>query len=207
MRRRAAHAALLLALAAAFAAPNAASAADAHYMIDGGTPAEQAAVGAALAASAFPWDVVPRRIAIHIRTGLLSHAIPGEIWLDAHLLDTGRFSWGVVQHEFAHQVDFYVLDDATRTELAQRLGGASWWSKSGLMGLAPDGSASHGALTAERFASTLAWAYWPTRMNVLRPESATDESAALPAAQFRALLAEVLANPQLAQAPPAPTIR
>ena len=31
---------------------------------------------------------------------------PGQIWLDASLLDSGRFSWGVVQHEYAHQVDF-----------------------------------------------------------------------------------------------------
>jgi hypothetical protein len=50
-------------------------------------------------------------------------------------------------------------------------------------------------LTAERFASTLTWAYWPCRANVLRPESLSDESAALPPAQFRALLGSLLGLP------------
>jgi hypothetical protein len=166
-------------------------AATAGYSLDGGTPAEQATVRTGLAASSFPWQIVPAHVRIHIQSGVLSHAVPGEIWLDSHLLDAGRFSWAIVQHEFAHQVDFFLLNDTTRGELATRLGGVSWWNST-RYALAPDGTLAHGQLTAERFASTLTWAYWPCRANVLRPESPTDESAALPPAQFRALIASLL---------------
>jgi hypothetical protein len=169
-------------------------AANAAYSIDGGTSAERATVHAGLAASSFPWDAVPAQVRIRIRAGVLSHAVPGEIWLDSHLLDAGRFSWAIVQHEFAHQVDFFLLDDAERIDLTARLGGSSWWNST-RQALAPDGSLAHGELTAERFASTLTWAYWPCRANVLRPESPADESAALPPGQFRALLASLLGLP------------
>jgi hypothetical protein len=169
-------------------------AATAAYSLDGGTPTEQATVRTGLAASSFPWRIVPAHVQIHIQPGVLSHAVPGEIWLDSHLLDAGRFSWAVVQHEFAHQVDFFLLNDASRIELAARLGGISWWNST-RDALAPDGSLAHGQLTAERFASTLTWAYWPCRANILRPESPSDESATLPPATFRALLASVLGLP------------
>jgi hypothetical protein len=185
MRRRLC---IVLLLACASAWPGVAAAA---YSIDGGTPAERTTVESGLAASSFPWQIVPAHVRIHIRSGVLSHAVPGEIWLDSHLLDADRFSWGVVQHEFAHQVDFFLLDDAERAKLASRLGGVSWWSST-RYALAPDGSQAHGELTAERFASTLTWAYWPCRANVLRPEAPGDESAALPPAEFRALLASFL---------------
>jgi hypothetical protein len=188
MRRRLC---IVLLLVPAAVWPGAATAA---YTLDGGTPTEQATVRMGLAASTFPWQIVPTRVRIHIRQGVLSHAVPGEIWLDSHLLDAGRFSWAIVQHEFAHQVDFFLLNDAERTLLEARLGGVSWWSST-RYALAPDGSLAHGELTAERFASTLTWAYWPCRANVLRPESASDESAALPPAAFRALLASVLGLP------------
>jgi hypothetical protein len=185
MRRRLC---IVLLLASAAISPGAAAAA---YSIDGGTPAEHATVQMGLAASSFPWQVVPARVRIHIQAGVISHAVPGEIWLDSHLLDAGRFSWAIVQHEFAHQVDFFLLNDSERVDLTARLGGISWWSTT-RYALAPDGSIAHGALTAERFASTLTWAYWPCGANVLRPESPGDESAALPPAQFRALLASLL---------------
>jgi hypothetical protein len=66
--------------------------ASAAYSIDGGTPSEHATVRRALAASSFPWQIVPAHVQIHIQAGVLSHAVPGEIWLDSHLLDAGRFS-------------------------------------------------------------------------------------------------------------------
>jgi hypothetical protein len=188
MRRRLC---IVLLLVPAAVWPGAATAA---YSLDGGTPREQATVRTGLAASSFPWQVVPAHVRIHIQAGVLSHAVPGEIWLDSHLLDAGRFSWAIVQHEFAHQVDFFLLDDVARAELATRLGGTAWWNST-RYALAPDGSLVHGQLTAERFASTLTWAYWPCRANVLRPESPGDESAALPPAAFRALLASVLRLP------------
>ena len=188
MRRRLCIA-LLLVLCAAF--PACADAGAPAVAFDGGTPTQHATIRHALSASSFPWEIVPARVVIHVRAGVLPHAVPGEIWLDSHLLDAGRFSWAVVQHEFAHQVDFFLLDDAKRATIAARLGGNGWWAARGLA-FGPDGTVAHGDLTAERFASTLTWAYWPSRANVLRPESPNDESAALPPAAFRALVASVL---------------
>ena len=79
-------------------------------------------------------------IVIHIGRGDGPHAAAGEIWLDASLLDSGRFSWGVIQHEYAHQVDFALLTDPMRARLEALLGGSSWWS------------GSHDSLACERFA-------------------------------------------------------
>jgi hypothetical protein len=196
MRRR-----LCIALLLCAAFPACAHAGAPAVAFDGGTPTQRATVRAALAASSFPWEIVPARVVIHVRVGVLPHAMPGEIWLDGHLLDAGRFSWAVVQHEFAHQVDFFLLDDVKRAALAARLGGNGWWAARGLA-FAPNGTVAHGDLTAERFASTLTWAYWPSRANVLRPESPNDESAALPPAAFRALVASVLGlgSPELEHA-------
>jgi hypothetical protein len=109
------------------------------------------------------------------------------IELDSGLLRTGRFAWGVIQHEYAHQVDFFLLNDAIRARLDGLLGGEAWWQSSA--GL------PHQALTSERFASTLAWAYWPSPDNVLRPSSTTDEAGAVAPAAFRVLLGAVLGTP------------
>ena len=76
---------------------------------------------AALNASSFDWSVVPGQVVVHIGKGISSHAVAGEIWLDGALLDSGRFSWGVVQHEYAHQVDFGVLTDSMRLQLQPEL--------------------------------------------------------------------------------------
>ena len=132
---------------------------------------------------------MPQTITINIQPGHDSDATPGEIWLDADLVDSGRFAWGTVQHEYAHQVDFFLLDDAKRAELQAALGGASWWSAQGLQ---------HSQLASERFASMLAWTFWQSKANALRPTSPGDESAALPPAQFKALLARVLGLQSLA---------
>ena len=55
-----------------------------------------------------------------------SEAVPGKIFLDPGLLDSGEFAWGVVQHEYAHLVDFALLNDATRARLDGALGGSVW---------------------------------------------------------------------------------
>jgi hypothetical protein len=158
-----------------------------NYAFDGGTRAERAQVRAALAASLFEWSIVPERITIRIAAGLGCSAQAGVIELDSGLLHTGRFAWGVIQHEYAHEVDFFLLDDAMRAQLAEQLGGASWWQTSA--GLA------HQALTSERFASSVAWAYWPSPDNVLQPTSSGDEAGALAPADFRLLLGGVLGVP------------
>ena len=158
-------------LVAAVAAPPAA-ARGGNYVFDGGTRYERTQVRAALDASLFDWDLVPQQITIRIAPGLAPAAEAGTIDLDADLLDAGRFAWGVVQHEYAHQVDFFLLDDGMRAQLAAELGGRSWWPTPNEL--------PHQALTCERFASTLAWAFWPSPDNVMRPDA--------PPAVFRALL-------------------
>jgi len=183
MRRRRASilAAACLGLLAAF--PAGALAGGGHYAFDGGTQAERAQVRAALQASSFDWNVVPARITIHIQQGTGSLASPGQIWLDASLLDAGAYSWAVVQHEFAHQVDWLVLTDADRAALQALLGGTSWCS--GGEGLTHDDNA------CERFATSVAWAYWPSAQNAFAPAAGSGESWLRPA-PLKALLGRIL---------------
>jgi hypothetical protein len=177
--------AFLAALCVACACAGTAAASGGDYVFRGGTPAERAQVHAALEASMFDWSLVPVRVTIRIARGSNSDAIPGEILLDAGLVDSGRFAWGVVQHEYAHQLDYFVLDASRRAILAGSLGGSAWWQPAG-------GALPHCALTSERFASTLAWAYWPSPDNSMRPRASGDESGGVSAPAFRALLAQVL---------------
>ena len=164
-----------------------------HYVFDGGTAAEQAQVHGALDASSFDWSVVPVTVTVHIARGIGSSAAPGQIWLDADLLDAGTFAWGVVQHEYAHQVDFFLLSSAARAQLLTALGGAAWWQPSAAAN-APDGTLQHASLASERFASTLAWSYWQSPSNALKPHGRGDESGAMAPAKFRRLLAGLLAQ-------------
>jgi len=170
---------LLLPLLLAFLLAPAAQAAGGRYVFAGGTHAQRGQVTAALNASSFDWGVVPGRIVIHIGRGISSHAVAGQIWLDAGLLDSGRFSWGVVQHEYAHQVDFGLLTDPIRAQLDPLLEGSSWWGS-------PD---QHGSLGCERFADALTWAYWQSPDNVMKPANGTGQMS--PGA-FRSALAAAL---------------
>lgn len=154
------------------------------YTFDGGTRKERETVVAALRASSFDWSVVPGPIVIHIVDGEPSRSIPREIWLDGDLLNAGEFAaWGVVQHEYAHQVDYLLFDDAERALLLKRLGGRDWcYGKPGL---------THDQYGCERFASTLAWSFWPSPENSMRPTVRRDESAAMAPAKFRALVSRL----------------
>jgi hypothetical protein len=174
----------LVVLAATLALTGEAAGVGGRYNVLGGTPAHRAEIRAALNASDFNWSRVPARITIHVTRGAHPHAVPGHIWLDANLLAAGRFSWAIVQHEYAHQVDFFLLDAASRALFNAALGGLDWCGA--VTGL------DHDAYGCERFASTLAWAYWPSTHNVLRPEAPTDEAAAMPAPAFRQLLSASL---------------
>src|SRR4051794_29536095 len=165
------------------------------YTFAGGTAKEQTTVRAALEASTFDWNLIPRTISVHIGRIGDSYSTYGNVYLDGSLLDSGRFSWGVVQHEMAHQVDFFLLDEAKRTQLGQLLGGKDWcYSVPGL---------AHSDYGCERFASELAWAYWPSADNSMRPTNPGDEAGFMPPAQFRATLASLLGEPSLASAPTA----
>ena len=154
------------------------------YSFDGGSKAERAVFRSALAASAFDWSIIPGHVTIHIRRSGFCAASKGEIWLSSALLHQGQASWGLVQHEYAHQVDFFLLDDSDRARLEKLLGEKEWW---------PDGSVRrHDQYGAERFASTLAWSYWPSPHNSLI-RFARAEATAMPAQRFRRVIATLLA--------------
>jgi hypothetical protein len=178
-----------------FAGAQSALASGGSYTFAGGTVKEQATVRSALNASSFNWSLIPQTISVHIGRYGDSYSTYGNVHLDASLLDSGRFAWGVVQHELSHQVDFFLLDDAKRTQLLGLLGGGDWcYSVPGL---------AHAAYGCERFASELAWAYWQSPDNSMKPNAPTDEAAGMPVAQFRAVLAQLLGGPVEAQ--PAPS--
>ena len=176
---------LLASTVAALALSGTALAAGGNYVFAGGTVNQQAQVTAALNVSTFNWSVVPDQITIHIAPNIDSEATLGHIWLDSNLLNSGSFSWGVIQHEYAHEVDFFLLGPF-RAALQSALGGSAWCAGDGIVG--------HGDYGCERFASTLAWAYWPSKANSMKPGSARDESAAMAPAAFRKLMSGLLAG-------------
>ena len=172
---------------AALAMPASALAGGGNYGFEGASPAERSTVRAALNASAFDWSIVPQRVTIHVGPYGASHSTPGDIWLDRGLLGAGRFAWGTVMDEYAHQIDFQVLDAPRRAVLQEKLGTSAWcYETAGL---------SHGANGCERFASMVAWAYWPSKDNAYRPASPTDESASMRPAEFRSLLSSLVGMP------------
>jgi hypothetical protein len=182
----------IIALAAALAVAGPAHAVGGNYVVNGGTPKQKAEVRAALNASAFDWGVVPNRVTIHISSKPKTYATRGHIFVDARLVDSGRYGWAFIQHEYAHQVDFFLFGPRTRARLNELLGGHEWNADD--RGPRRD----HDAYGCERFASTLAWAYWPSSDNALRPKSSRSESAAMAPGQFRALMASMLRTPRLA---------
>lgn len=174
------------ALLAAFAFAGQAHAAGGTYVFDGGTPKQQREVNRALQASSFNWSLVSGTVTIHIGPVGTSYATPGHVYLDGDLLNAGRFAWGVVQHEYAHQVDFLLLDSGKKTQLAAALGTTAWCYEDAAV-------RDHGAQGCERFASTLAWSYWQTADNSMQPAGRNDEAGAIAPAKFKALLGTLLA--------------
>src|SRR5262249_15197022 len=159
-----------------------AAAAGARTAFAGGSSRERAQVQAALGASSFDWSRLPP-VTVHIGRVGASYSTPGNVYLDTGLLDSGRFAWGVVQHEFAHQVDFFLLDDTDRAQLLPQLGAADWWN-----------GQDHANVGCERFASSFAWAFWPVTANAMRPRSAQDEAGSIAPAAFRAEVLSLLAR-------------
>jgi hypothetical protein len=191
---------IAVAAIAALSPAGTAAARGGHYVFDGGTARQQAQVRAALEVSSFDWSIVPATITIHIR-GTDTYATKGDIWLDPRLVSSGVFAWGPIQHEYAHQVDFFLLTDPLRAQLNEMLGGRTWSRDPGRAALHGPDHASYGA---ERFASTLAWAYWQSDANSLKPTSAKDEAAAMAPGRFRALLEQLLGVPN--PVPPVVTV-
>jgi len=110
-------------------------------------------------------------------------------------LNASSFDWGVVPQQITIHVGRYGVSHSTpghvwldRGLLASgRLGADTWcYEVSGL---------AHDAQGCERFASMVAWAYWPSKDNAYRPTSLSDESAAMSPGAFRALLSTVVGMP------------
>jgi hypothetical protein len=154
-----------------------------NYSFSGGTHAEQTQVRSALNASSFNWDAVKNPVTINIARNIpTSYSLPGQIYLDANLLDSGKFSWGVVQMEYGQQVQFS-LNEEQRVALVTALGAKEWCYENPSVPLADQG--------CERFAATLAWAYWPSTQNSMRPTGASDPSASMAPAAFRAMVVQM----------------
>ena len=157
-----------------------------NYVFAGGSPEAQAQVRAALDRSTFDFDVVPEQITIRITRCGCAGSKPGEILLDEDVLTRSpfgpRYAWGIVQDEYAHQVDFFVLEQRDRRTLQRRIGGKAWCYE--ISGLA------HDDYGCERFSTLLAWAYWRSPDNVRRP--VWPGGAGLTRPEFRALLARLL---------------
>jgi hypothetical protein len=189
-------------LLAAFVLAGEAKAVGGHYAFVGGSDAARAAVHSALDASRFDWDLVEEEITIRITDCACAGASPGEIILDEEVLTDPRFgpkyAWGIVQHEYAHQVDFFLLDARDRRRVGQWLGGSDWCYE--------DPDVDHDDHACERFASSLAWAYWPRpRRNIMAVHTAVT------AAEFRELLPRLLGSEIAPQGLPrrrsSPTLR
>jgi hypothetical protein len=157
----------LVALLASLALAGTAQAAGGDYVIELRSPEAQATVRAALDASRFNFDRIPAQITIRISHCGCAGAREGIIVLDESVvLDTSlgaRYSWGLIQHEYAHQIDYFLFQDDDRAAVRRTLGGKDWCYEVG--GLAHD---EHGC---ERFADVFSWAFWPTQDNVLRADA------------------------------------
>lgn len=152
-------------VAAALCLAGGAQAAGGNYVFVGGSDEARDVVREALEASRFDWDRVPGRVTIEISRCGCAGARPGVILLDEDVLVRSpfgtRYAWGIVQHEYAHQVDFLLLGARERRTLRRVLGGSDWcYERSGL---------AHDDHACERFATMVAWSYWPSRDNVERP--------------------------------------
>jgi hypothetical protein len=170
-----------------------------HYVFAGGTPAEQQQVAQGLAASSFDWNLVPVQVTIHIVRNIpVSYSTRGQIWLDADLLDSGSFSWGVVQMEYAQQVQFTMLSPDAQSKLTGIMGAQQWCYD--------NPSLPRGANACERFAATLAWSYWPSAGNSMRPSSSSDWSAAMAPKAFRAALLTLIGVPDRIDGISSPTV-
>ncbi len=171
----------------------AAAAVGGNYVIQGGTSYERLQVHEALDASSFNWSLVPATITIVIDPSITrDQSVSGEIFLDPALLDSGDFGWGVVQNEYAQQVDLFLLTDAQHAIFNSALGGTAWCytDEPGLQ------LAQYGC---ERFASTLAWAYWSSPLNCIQPAYAGAVAAGMSPAAFRAFLTSQLGEPTVSQ--------
>jgi hypothetical protein len=158
------------------------------YDIDGGTRSQRTQITRALEVSLFDWGHIPVRVQIHVAPGIGARSAPGHIWLSPELLGAGIFSWAFVQDEYAHQVDFFLLDPVERAYLNQLLG-TEVWCYADRPGLA------HSAYGCERFTASFVWSFWPAKENAYKPRSRRDAYAsALDPSAFRNMVSTLISS-------------
>ena len=64
-----------------------------------------------------------------------------------------------------------------------------------------DPSLPRGANACERFAATLAWSYWPSADNSMRPAGPSDWSASMSPKSFRTTLSQMIGAPDRLDGP------
>jgi hypothetical protein len=179
----------LIALLASLVLAGTAQAAGGDYVIQGGSAEAQQTVRDALDASRFDFNRVPAQITIQIVHCGCAGARPGTIVLDEDVvLDTSlgdEYAWGLIQHEYAHQVDYFLFQRADRRTVRNTLGGRDWCYE--VAGLQHD---DHGC---ERFADVFSWAFWPTQENILRSD-AREFAPNMTARNARAFINRLLAS-------------
>ena len=193
--------ALASVLFAVFAFAGLAHAGGGNYVFEGGTAAQQGQVRSALEASSFNWGLVSQQITIKIAPIGRDYSVPGEIFLDSDLLSApGDYSWGVVQNEYANEVQFFLLPEQAHATFTSALGAAAWCydDQPGLNMI------QYGC---ERFASTLTWAYWQSPGNCIRPTATGGISGGMAPAAFKALLTSTLGVETETTAVSAQTVR
>lgn len=191
---------ILAVMVAALIFAGTAAAKGGSFAFDGGTPFEQQQVTQALAVSSFDFSQVTQAITVHIVPSTDPHlaggteagySTPGDVWLSTYWLEFGQLGWGIVQHEFAHEIDYYVLTDAQRADLLKHLdpsGSTTSWC---------DHAALYEARPCEWFASELAYAFWPSDANIQAPNYTGNLSGHMTPTAFRAELDSLgLAQPQ-----------
>ena len=166
-----------------------AQAAGGAYVIEGGSAEAQATLRAALDVSRFDFSRIPEPITIRITRCGCAGAKPGLIVLDEDVvLDTSlgrKYAWGLIQHEYSHQVDYSLFQDDDRAALRRLLGGRDWcYETAGL---------SHEDHGCERFAEVFTWAFWPNGSNIQR-QHARGVAPGIPARRFRAIVNRLLAT-------------
>jgi hypothetical protein len=102
----------------------------------------------------------PPQITIQVSRCSCAGAREGLIVLDVIREDSlgEKYAWGIIQHEYAHQIDYFLFQRADRRAVRNTLGGKDWCYETA--GVAHD---DHGC---ERFADVFSWAFWPTQENV-----------------------------------------
>ena len=176
---------LLVVSIASLALPAGAFARGGDYAFQGGTTAQHSQVRAALAASTFNWSAVPTRVTIHIKQGH-SHRRRRRATSGSTLGSSAPAALPGPRS----RTNTHTRSTSPASTLRRAI--ASPASSARATGATASPASHHAEYGCERFASTLVWAFWPSKDNAYRPTSSRDESAAMPPQQFRTLVTGLL---------------